>query len=68
VLGQAETLFDHASQAIPSHCVSRGFHRDGKAHAGMRESIGLDAKSEESIVDAPATRVNRVELQLAAQT
>jgi len=33
----------------------------------MGETVGLDAKSEELVVDALAGRVDRIELQLAAQ-
>jgi len=34
----------------------------------MREPIGFHAQTEEAIVDAPATGINRIELQLAAKT
>jgi len=68
VLSEAEGFLHLAAQAIAGHCISCGFYRDCQAHAWMRESVGLDAKGEESIVDAPATGIDRIELQLAAQT
>jgi len=67
VLGQSETLAHQASQSISRHGIASSFHRHGKSHAGMREPVGLDAKSEESVVDAPPTGIDRIELQLAAQ-
>jgi hypothetical protein len=66
-LREAEALFHQAPKAISLHCITGGFHRYGETHASMREPVGLDAKSEESIVDAAATGIDRIELQLAAQ-
>ena len=66
-MGESKTLFDHAPQAISRHCIAGGFHRHGESDSSVCESIGLDAKSEESIVDTPATGIDRIELQLAAQ-
>jgi hypothetical protein len=66
-LGEPKTLPDQATQAISRHGVASGFDRYRETHASMRESVGFDAKSEESIVDAPATGIDRIELQLAAQ-
>ena len=68
MLGEPEALLDETPQAIARHGVSRGFHRDGKSYTRMREPIGLHAQTEEAIVDAPATGIDRIELQLAAQT
>jgi hypothetical protein len=68
VLGEPEALLDDTPQAIARHGVSRGFHRNSKSDTRMREPIGFHAQSEEAIVDAPATGVNRIELQLAAKT
>jgi hypothetical protein len=68
VLGEPETLLDDAPQAIARHGVSRCFHRDGKSDTRVREPIGFHAQTEETIVDAPAAGVNRIELQLAAKT
>ena len=67
VLREPEALSHQAPQAISRHGIASGFHRDGETDARMREPIGLDAKSEESVVDAPPTGVDRIELQLAAQ-
>ena len=67
VLRKAEALAHQAAQAISRDGIASGFHRHGKTDAGMREPIGLDAKSEEPVVDAPPTGVDRIELQLAAQ-
>jgi len=67
-LGEPEALLDEAPQAIARHGVSRGFHRDGKSYTRMREPIGFHAQTEEAIVDAPATGIDRIELQLAAKT
>jgi hypothetical protein len=33
----------------------------------MRETVGLHAQGEESVVDTPATSIDRIELQLATQ-
>jgi hypothetical protein len=66
-LGKPETFLDHAAQAISRHCIAGGFHRHGKTHASMLEPVGFDAQSEESVVNAPTTRIDRIELQLAAQ-
>ena len=68
VLGKPEALLDDAPQAIACHGISRGFHRDGESDTRMREPVGFHAQSEEAIVDAPATGVNCIELQLAAQS
>ena len=67
-MNETERFLHLAAQTVARHGVSRGFYRDGQTHAGMRESVGLDAKGEESIVDAAATGIDRIELQLAAQT
>ena len=67
MLRQAERLAHQAAQAIALHRVSRGFHRNGQAHARMRETIGFDAQAKEPVVDAPTGSIDRVELELAAQ-
>jgi hypothetical protein len=68
MLCKSETLAHQAPQAIARHCVASGFHRHGEADTSVRETIGLDAKSEEAVIDAPAAGIDRIELQLAAQT
>jgi hypothetical protein len=67
MLRQPEALSYQAPQSISGHGVAGGFHCHGKPDASMREPIGLDAKSEEPVVNAPPTGVDRIELQLAAQ-
>jgi hypothetical protein len=66
-LREPETFLDHAPQAVSRHGIARGLYRHGKSYARVREPIGLYAKSKETVVDAPATGVDRVELQLAAK-
>jgi len=68
VLGEPEALLDETPQAVSRHGVSRGFHRNGKSYTRMREPIGFHAQTEEAIVDAPATGIDCIELQLAAKT
>jgi hypothetical protein len=67
VLCKTETLAYQAPKAISRHRVARGFHRHGESDSSVCESIGFDAKSEEAVVDTPATGIDRIELQLAAQ-
>ena len=67
MLRQPEALSHQAPQSISRHGVASGFHCHGKADASMCEPIGLDAKSEEPVVNAPPTGIDRIELQLAAQ-
>ena len=67
MLRKPEALSHQAPQSISRHGIASGFHRHGKTDASVCEPIGLDAKSEEAVVDAPPTGVDRIELQLAAQ-
>lgn len=67
MLRESKTLSNYAPQAISLDRIAGGFHRHGKSHASMREPVGFHTKCEESVVDAPATRVDGIELQLAAQ-
>jgi hypothetical protein len=68
VLGQSKALFDLPPQAIARDGIARSLHCHRKTESGMRESIGLHAQSEEAIVDASPAGVDRIELQLAAQS
>jgi len=67
VLDETEAFPHQAPQPISRDCIASGFHRDGESDARMRESVGLHAQCEESVVDTPATGVDRIELQFAAQ-
>jgi hypothetical protein len=67
MLREPEALSHQAPQSISRHGIASGFHRHGKTDASMREPIGLDAKSEEPVVNASPTGIDRIELQLAAQ-
>jgi hypothetical protein len=67
VLSHSKALFDQAPQAISRHGIASGFYRHRQPDSSVCESIGLDAKSKEPVVDAPATGIDRIELQLAAQ-
>jgi len=66
-LRKPEALSHQASQSISRHGIAGGFYRHGKTDASMSEPIGLDAKSEEPVVNASPTGIDRIELQLAAQ-
>jgi hypothetical protein len=68
MLDESKSLPHQAPQPISGNGVASGFHRDGESDTRMRESIGFHAQAEESIVDTTATGVDRIELQLAAQT
>jgi hypothetical protein len=67
MLSKPEALTHQATQPISRDCIAGGFHRHGQADAGMGESVGFHAECEESVVDAPPTGIDRIELQLAAQ-
>ena len=68
MLREPETLPHQATQSVALHCIAGGFHRHGEADTRVREPVGLHSKCEESVVDAPPTGIDRIELQLAAQT
>jgi hypothetical protein len=67
MLRKPEAFSHQAPQPISRHGVASGFNCHGKPDASMREPIGLDAKSEEPVVNASPTGIDRIELQLAAQ-
>jgi hypothetical protein len=68
VLDESKTLFDYAPKTISRDCIAGGFNRDGEAEPRMCEPILFHSKTEKPIVDATAAGVDRIELQLAAQT
>ncbi|HEU5137424.1 MAG TPA: hypothetical protein VFU13_19940 [Steroidobacteraceae bacterium] len=68
MLGEAEGFTHQAPQSISRDRVAGGFHRDGESDARMRKSVGFHAQREESVVDTPATGIDGIELQFAAQT
>jgi len=67
VLNEPEAFPHQAPQPISRDSVAGGFHRHRESDARMRESVGFDAQCKESVVDAPPTGIDRIELQLAAQ-
>ena len=67
MLRKPEALSHQAPQAVSLDCIAGGFHRHGKTHTRMRKPVGLHSKCKESVVDAPPTGIDRIELQLAAQ-
>jgi hypothetical protein len=67
VLGETKRFADQAPQAIALDCIAGGFHGDSQTDAGKSKSIGLDAQTEETIVNALARGIQGIELQLAAQ-
>ena len=66
MLDEPEGFLHQAPQAVACHGISRGFHGYGEPHTRMREPVGLHAQTEEAIIDAPSTGIDRIELQLAA--
>ncbi|MEO8018291.1 MAG: hypothetical protein ABI769_10785 [Pseudomonadota bacterium] len=68
MLRQAERLTYLAPQVIARHRVPGGFNRDRQPKPRMSEAVRFYSQPEEAIVDAPATGVDRIELQLAPQT
>ncbi len=53
--------------AVARHATAGGLDGNRQAEPGMIETVGFDSKSEETVVDALAGRIDRIELQLAAQ-
>jgi len=68
MLCQTERLAHLAPQPVSSDRVAGGFHRHCETQPWMSETIGFDAQRKEPIVDAPAPRVDRIELKLAAKS
>ena len=67
MLDETKALAHETPQPISRDGVAGGFHRDRESDAWMREPVGLHAQCEESVVDTPATGIDRIELQLATQ-
>jgi hypothetical protein len=67
-LSEAKALTDLTSEPVARNGVSRGFHRDCQPDARVSKTVGFHAQREEAIIDTSPTSVDRIELQLAAQT
>jgi hypothetical protein len=66
VLMQPKRLTDRAADSIAFYAITCHFDRYGEAEAGPIVAIELQRDAEQAVTEAPAARMNSVEIRLAA--